>query len=62
MSGPQGTDLYNDRQVSLPPLSHAPAPGDAMHPSQHGKVSSFTVGSALWLSPLMVGSLHDKFQ
>ncbi|XP_071537716.1 LOW QUALITY PROTEIN: echinoderm microtubule-associated protein-like CG42247 [Panulirus ornatus] len=40
VSGPQGTDLYNDRQVSLPPLSHAPAPSDVMQPSQHGIVES----------------------
>nr|XP_045610658.1 echinoderm microtubule-associated protein-like CG42247 [Procambarus clarkii] len=37
VSGPQGTDLYNDRQVALPPLSNPPVNGgDVMQPSQHG--------------------------
>ncbi|XP_042868750.1 echinoderm microtubule-associated protein-like CG42247 [Penaeus japonicus] len=37
VSGPQGADLYKERQTSLPPLSHAPATnGDSLTPHPQG--------------------------
>ncbi|XP_063873109.1 echinoderm microtubule-associated protein-like CG42247 isoform X2 [Scylla paramamosain] len=36
VSGPQGTDLYQNRQVALPPLSHTPASEAPSHASQGG--------------------------